>query len=181
MNTRLYVLGMLSSGPKHGYEIGRLAAEQAVDLWADILPGSVYHALKALASAGCVTMRATEQTGNRTRTVYAITAAGAAELGRLVHQELLEPGRTLPGGIYAAMNFAALFGRGELRNCVQTLLQKLDNDIARWNAANAPSISNDLRGRLAVAMAENGAAHLEADRRYLRRIAEALDAERPVG
>jgi DNA-binding PadR family transcriptional regulator len=174
LNTRLYVLGMLSSGPKHGYEIGKIAADHGVDLWADVLPGSVYHALKALAAEGCLTTRGAEQTGNRSRAVYAITAAGASELGRLVREELRDPPRSLPGGLYAAMNFAALFGPDELRAAIDALIVKLDDDLVRWKAANTAQPGPDLRSRLAAEMAANGAEHMEADRRYLSRILEIL-------
>ncbi len=86
MDTRLLVLGLLSMAPMHGYEIKKTMDLTRAAVWAAVLPGSVYHALKTMAAEGLVEVKATEATGHRTRAIYAITPAGRSELKRLLRE-----------------------------------------------------------------------------------------------
>ena len=43
---RLLVLGLLQFKPLSGYEIQQILQVSQIDVWAGILPGSIYHALK---------------------------------------------------------------------------------------------------------------------------------------
>jgi DNA-binding PadR family transcriptional regulator len=81
---RLFVLGLLLRRPMSGYEVQRILQLNRTDLWAGILSGSIYHALKKLEAEGLVTLSVTEQSGNRTRAIYAITHKGVSE-----HRSLL--------------------------------------------------------------------------------------------
>ena len=48
---RLFILGTLSaSGPLHGHQIRQQAQSDRTEMWTDIRVGSVYGALKRLAS-----------------------------------------------------------------------------------------------------------------------------------
>ena len=75
---RLFILGTLSaSGPLHGHQIRQQAQGDRTELWTDIRVGSVYGALKRLASEGLVREVRTERVGNRPeRTIYEITSEG---------------------------------------------------------------------------------------------------------
>src|SRR5690242_79824 len=76
MITRLFVLGLLSFHPMSGYAIQHYLHLNRAEQWAAILPGSIHHALKKLVAEGFVRLQSTEQTGYRTKVIYAITPAG---------------------------------------------------------------------------------------------------------
>jgi DNA-binding PadR family transcriptional regulator len=89
---RLFILGTLSaSGPLHGHQIRQQAQSDRTEMWTDIRVGSVYGALKRLASEGLVHEVRTERVGNRPeRTIYEITAAGRSALAAVRQAALRE-------------------------------------------------------------------------------------------
>jgi DNA-binding PadR family transcriptional regulator len=87
---RLFILGTLAAtGPLHGHQIRQQAQSDRTETWTDIKVGSVYGALKRLASEGLVREVRTERVGNRPeRTVYEITSEGKRALAA-VHDTAL--------------------------------------------------------------------------------------------
>ena len=87
---RLFVLGKLAeAGPLHGHQIRQHAQTDRTETWAGVKPGSLYGALKRLASEGLIREVRTERQGNRPeRTVYEITPEGRRSLSAL-HDEAL--------------------------------------------------------------------------------------------
>lgn len=73
---RLYLLALLESGPKHGYELIKALKERFGGTYSPSA-GTIYPRLGKLEEEGLV---ATESAGRRTN--YHITAAGLAELNR---------------------------------------------------------------------------------------------------
>jgi len=84
--TRLLILGLVRwVQPVHGYDIRRELLSWNADQWANVAPGSIYHALKKMTDDGLLRAASTEQVGGRpARTTYEIT-----EYGERVFQELL--------------------------------------------------------------------------------------------
>jgi DNA-binding PadR family transcriptional regulator len=76
--TAYVILGMVSRTPHSGYEIKALVDNSTRFFWAASY-GQIYPELKRLSEAGLVE-GADAPTGERKRTVYAITEAGRAEL-----------------------------------------------------------------------------------------------------
>ncbi len=76
--TAYVILGMLSREARSGYEIKAAVDNSTRFFWAASY-GQIYPELKRLAEAGLIEGRDAPQ-GGRKRTVYAITADGAAEL-----------------------------------------------------------------------------------------------------
>ncbi len=63
--------------PVHGYDVRRELLSWSADKWANVQPGSIYHALRKLTEEGLLREVATEQVGARpARTTYAVTAQG---------------------------------------------------------------------------------------------------------
>jgi DNA-binding PadR family transcriptional regulator len=89
---RLFILGTLAaSGPLHGHQIRQQAQSDRTDMWADVPVGSLYGALKRLATEGLVREVRTERVGNRPeRTVYEITREGHRALDAVRDQALRE-------------------------------------------------------------------------------------------
>jgi DNA-binding PadR family transcriptional regulator len=73
--------------PVHGYDVRRELLSWNVDEWANIAPGSIYHALRKLTEEGLLAEVATEQVGARpARTTYRVTPAGDDEFEHLLRQ-----------------------------------------------------------------------------------------------
>jgi DNA-binding PadR family transcriptional regulator len=89
---RLFILGTLAvSGPLHGHQIRQQAQSDRLEKWTDIRVGSVYGALKRLASEDLVREVRTERVGNRPeRTIYEITPAGRRALAAVKDAALRE-------------------------------------------------------------------------------------------
>lgn len=80
MMVRLFVLGALRDGPRHGYRVRREAEIDRTDAWADIKPGSIHNALHRMAKDGSVRVAEVAQDVGPARTVFEMTPAGAREL-----------------------------------------------------------------------------------------------------
>ncbi|WP_433613550.1 PadR family transcriptional regulator [Dactylosporangium sp. CA-139114] len=86
--TRLMILGLVSYlQPVHGYDIRKELTSWNVESWANVQPGSIYHALRRMTEEGLLEEVATEQVGNRpARTLYRLTAAGSAQYQALLRR-----------------------------------------------------------------------------------------------
>lgn len=83
---RLLILGLLAGGPLHGHQIRRTAELAGIENWGGVKVGALYGMLHRLEAEDLIEPVRTEQDGNRPqRTIYAITAAGRAELD--VHRD----------------------------------------------------------------------------------------------
>jgi DNA-binding PadR family transcriptional regulator len=73
--------------PVHGYSVRRELMSWSVDEWANVQPGSIYHALRKMTDEGLLEEVATEQVGARpARTTYRLTAAGDREFEELLRK-----------------------------------------------------------------------------------------------
>ena len=73
--------------PVHGYDVRRELLSWHADEWANVAPGSIYHALKKLADEGLLREVATEQVGARpARTTYEVTGKGEEEFQDLLRR-----------------------------------------------------------------------------------------------
>ena len=86
--TRLMILGLVHwMQPVHGYDVRRELESWQAEEWANIAPGSIYHALRKLAEEGLLEEVATEQVGARpARTTYRITRKGEHEFEELLRR-----------------------------------------------------------------------------------------------
>jgi DNA-binding PadR family transcriptional regulator len=82
----MMILGLVQwMQPVHGYEVRRELLSWSADKWANIAPGSIYHALRKLAEEELLREVATEQVGARpARTTYEITDKGSEEFMTLL-------------------------------------------------------------------------------------------------
>lgn len=82
------ILGLVKwMQPVHGYDVRRELLSWQVEEWANVAPGSIYHALRKLAEEGLLEEVATEQVGARpARTTYRITEKGDLEFGELLRR-----------------------------------------------------------------------------------------------
>lgn len=82
----MMILGLVRiMQPVHGYDVRRELLSWNADQWANVAPGSIYHALRKLTEEGLLAEVATEQVGARpARTTYRITTKGNGEFEDLL-------------------------------------------------------------------------------------------------
>jgi DNA-binding PadR family transcriptional regulator len=88
----MLVLGVVKLiGEAHGYVVRRELKSWSADAWANVQPGSIYHALKSLAKDGLLEPVGTaESDEGPARITYQITAAGEHELQDLLAHALAD-------------------------------------------------------------------------------------------
>lgn len=132
----LTVLALLTTGPRHPYDIHRFVVETRKDFVTGA-PRSIYHAVGKLEKAHLIEPVGAEQHGGRPeRTVFAITDAGRADVRRritmLLSMPLVDRAETI-----AALSFLGILSRdaavaalrartGALDAAIQTLSADLD-------------------------------------------------------
>lgn len=176
MLTRLLVLGLLLRRPMSGYAIQLTLQMNQTEQWAGILPGSIYHALKKLASEGLIVLQTTEQAGNRTKAIYAVTEAGKEEFQRLLREAFRTPMLHFPSALYTALGFLEDLPDEEIMHALDEQIAHLEKELERWN------IGEDLKAQyMPVPMPDyqralfaNGREHMEIDLRLLRYLRETL-------
>jgi len=176
MLTRVFVLGLLSFQPMSGYAIQHYLRLNRAEQWAAILPGSIHYALKKLAAEGLVTLKATEQTGYRTKAIYAITTAGMQEFHRLLEQIWSTPEPHYPAGLYAALTFLNVLPRQQVLAALDAHIAALQSKVEVWNrgeATQAVEIPQEMQAFVRLSFA-NGREHMEVDLRFLRLLRERL-------
>lgn len=176
MLTRLFVLGLLMQRPMAGYAIQVVLQLSQTQQWARVLPGSVYHALKKLADEGFVVLQATEQAGNRSKAIYAITPAGKEEFRTLLKEAWSTPVLHFPAEIYAALSFLDDLPREEIVLALDERITALAHELVNWNEGEirkAEFMQGPLPDYLQALFA-NGREHMEVDLRFLHYLQEAI-------
>ncbi|MBX6354991.1 MAG: PadR family transcriptional regulator [Micromonosporaceae bacterium] len=142
------ILGLLRwTGPTHGYDIRRELLSWEADRWANLQPGSLYHALRKMTEEGLLREVSTEQVGARpARTTYEITARGEDEFQNLLHSAWWRV-ESRTEDFLAAFTFVSEMPRDEaaaalrsraayLRSANQRLHASKDSDWIRLKPAN---------------------------------------------
>lgn len=125
----LTVLALLTTGPRHPYDIHRFVVETRKDFVAGV-PRSIYHAVGRLERAHLVEPIGSEQAGGRPeRTVYALTDAGRAEARRRVSVLLSQPqvDRTTT---VAALSYLGVLDRDEAVAALHARIAALEALVA---------------------------------------------------
>ncbi|WP_115787228.1 PadR family transcriptional regulator [Arthrobacter silvisoli] len=152
---RLYLLALLESGPKHGYEIIKALGERFGGTYSPSA-GTVYPRLGKLEEEGLV---ATENDGRRTN--YSITPAGLAELDSR-RAELAE--------VEAAISASVRRLADELREDIRSNMRGLRADLAASaEAARAAAVPAGAGpGRSAPGAPPEAARHSAENTRLLK-------------
>ena len=177
MNVRLIVLGLLRERPQHGYELHKWLELSRADIWADVLPGSFYHALRQMHKEGLVAVHSTERVGNRSRAIYSITAAGEEAFERLLHEGWQLSPRSFPTTLYTLLTFSEHFPTAVFRDVLQRQILMLEQALAEWQAGETAKTQAAVLPLWGPAMFENGLSHLEADLRLFRTLLISLSGE----
>jgi DNA-binding PadR family transcriptional regulator len=160
------LLGLLESGPRHGYDLKRAYDER----FAHARPlhyGQVYATLSRLMKNGLVEVDGVEPGAGPERTRYAITAAGVTD----VQQWLAQPERPQPylqSTLYAKVVLALLTDRP-----AATVLDTQRSEHLRlMRELTRRELAGDLADQL---ICDHALFHLEADLRWLELTTTRLD------
>ncbi|MEV4770900.1 PadR family transcriptional regulator [Micromonospora humida] len=175
--TRLMILGLVRwMQPVHGYDVRRELLSWGADKWANVQPGSIYHALRKLTEEELLRTVATEQVGARpARTTYEVTPKGDEEFETLLRAQWWQL-HEVPDPFASAFSFlpampreeaaAALRNRANLlRAGVESMRASLDSDWVR----NSKPVH-------VTWMFELWLARAEAEMAWCGRIAERIDS-----
>lgn len=91
------LLGLLSEGAMHPYQIETEVKERDMRFWTELSFSSIYKLLRRLEREGCVSSEVTVSEENRTRRVYRITEEGMAALREKLFGILKEPQKVVWG------------------------------------------------------------------------------------
>lgn len=174
------ILGLVGwMQPVHGYDVRRELESWRAEEWANIQPGSIYHALRKLSQEGLLEEVGTEQVGSRpARTSYRMTAKGRAEFEDLLRRYWWEyRGPTDP--FLAAFSFLPALPRREaaaalthrarvLKAAVEGLRSSIDSE---WMRRTKPAF--------VAWQFELTLARLEAEITWCERVAARVEAGEP--
>lgn len=122
----LAVLSHLTTGPMHPYELGRILRAHDVARSVRFNHGSLYMVVRQLAEAELITPQETTREGQRPeRTVYAITAAGRAEIHDWLSELVAEPQHEYPSFV-AALSLIGALRPDEVVTLLRRRLARLD-------------------------------------------------------
>lgn len=121
--------------PVHGYDVRRELLSWSADKWANVQPGSIYHALRKLSDEGLLRAVATEQVGARpARTTYEITQKGTDEFLTLLRSnwwQLAAPADPF----MAAFSFLPALPRTEASAALRSRATQLRAGVEQLRAA----------------------------------------------
>jgi DNA-binding PadR family transcriptional regulator len=130
--TRLLVLGVVRMyGRAHGYQVRRELLSWSAEKWANVQPGSVYHALKKMNSEGLLEQVDVEpgQSGPD-RTAYRLTVDGEQEYQVLLAKALSDPELNHPD-LSAAISLMTTLPRARVINLLRHRLVHLEAEQRR--------------------------------------------------
>jgi DNA-binding PadR family transcriptional regulator len=136
--TRMMILGLVRwLEPVHGYQVRRELVSWGVEDWANLAPGSIYHALRKLTDEGLLEEVATEQVGARpARTTYRTTRFGQEEFGRLLRKYWWEYRQPMDP-FMVAMSFLPALSRREAVLALRNRASVLRGQVAMGREAPA--------------------------------------------
>ncbi|AHI01762.1 PadR family transcriptional regulator [Kutzneria viridogrisea] len=158
MSIGLTLLGLLETGPRHGYDLKR-AYDERFGHDRPLHYGQVYSTLSRLLRDGLVEVEGVEAGGGPDRKRYAITGAGVTD----VHEWLATPEKPEPylqNTLYTKVVLALLSGRAaaEVLDVQRSAHLRLMRELTRRKSGG------DLADQL---ICDHALFHLEADLRWL--------------
>ncbi|MGC0331960.1 DNA-binding PadR family transcriptional regulator [Streptomyces sp. SAI-170] len=160
MSTRHILLGLLATGPSHGYDLKRRHDERFPQA-RPLAYGQVYTTLQRLVRDGLAEVDGTDSDGGPERTLYRTTEAGARELARWA-AEVTPPAPFVANEIFAKV-VVAILAAGDpeayLRDQRAAHMARM-RDLTAVKTAPGADLST-------VLSADYALTHLDADLRWM--------------
>ena len=175
----MMILGLVQwMQPVHGYDVRRELLSWSADKWANVQPGSIYHALRKLSEEELLREVATEQVGARpARTTYEITDKGAAEFQSLLRGNWWNVA-TPPDPFMAAFSFLPALPREEAAAALRNRATQLRAGVEQLRAAQKADWA-DHKPIFVSWMWELTIDRSEAEIRWCFRTAERIESGEP--
>lgn len=170
---RLILLGLLRRKPMHGYEMQQLIQMSRLDLWANVLPGSIYYALNKMEDEGLVRTLAEERTGARLRKIFGITEKGEEAFQEELKRSLVVPPHSVKSDFSVALALIEGLPKEEALRLLSENLRSVRETRDQWR------LGQQLKGEAGVSEVvkltfENTIERIELDVRYLEKVIELL-------
>ena len=175
----MMILGLVHwMQPVHGYDVRRELLSWSADKWANVQPGSIYHALRKLSEEGLLRAVATEQVGARpARTTYEITDKGAREFQTLLRSHWWQLA-TPPDPFLAAFTFLPALPREEAAAALRNRAGQMRAAISQLQTAMGGEWAKR-KPTFVLWMWELGIERAEAEIGWCERIAKKIEAGEP--
>ncbi|MGF7031692.1 DNA-binding PadR family transcriptional regulator [Paenibacillus mucilaginosus] len=168
---RFIVLSLLRMKEMHGYEIQGIIQTSRMEQWANLLSGSLYHALGNLEKEGKIEAVREERTGARIRKIYRITALGEQEFHAQLKAGLLTPPGETKSEFALALPWISELAKEEARELLARNIDRIRSQIESWQ------YGYELKGKdnplIGISM-EHGIEKMKMDVAYLKRVMELL-------
>lgn len=166
---RLILLGLLRRKPMHGYELQQIIQTSRLDVWANVLPGSIYYALNKMEDEGLVRTVAEERTGARLRKIFGITEAGEEAFQEELKRTLLVPPHSVKSDFSIAVALLDALPKDEVVRLLEENLRAVRQTQEHWK------VGQDLKGGAGISAAvkltfENTIERMELDVKYLEKM-----------
>ena len=169
----LSILQLLDERPMHPYELAATMRDRHQDEFIRLNFGSLYHTVDVLERNGWIIPAEREKEGNRPeRTIYRLTPTGREVLVQVVGDILAQPRREYPhfaAGLMFMHHLTAEQTSRHLRARATALAAK----VAKLSHINQELKVHGLK-RLALIEMEHKIAMLEAERRWVLKIADEI-------
>ncbi|MFC6014950.1 PadR family transcriptional regulator [Plantactinospora solaniradicis] len=178
--TRMMILGLVRwMQPVHGYDVRRELLSWSADKWANVQPGSIYHALRKLAEEGQLREVATEQVGARpARITYEITPKGEDEFQNLLRGLWWNLGEVVDP-FFAAFSFLPALPRDEASAALRNRARLLRSTNDSLRAAMESGWMKQGKPTHVAWMWQLSIARAEGEIAWCERIADLIDAGVP--
>ena len=175
----MMILGLVQwMQPVHGYDVRRELLSWSADKWANVQPGSIYHALRKLAEEGLLHEVSTEQVAGRpARTSYEITDKGRAEFQSLLRNSWWNLA-TPPDPFMAAFSFLPALPREEAAAALRNRAIQLRATVQQLEAATQAEWA-DQKPVYVAWMWELSVVRAEAEISWCERTAEKIESGEP--
>lgn len=140
--TRLLVLGVVRMhGTAHGYQVRRDLLSWGADGWANVAPGSIYHALKQMTKEGLLEHVDAEAEPGPERTAYRLTEDGETEFQILLGKSLsvVDTNQAAQYELAAAITFMTALPRKKAISLLRHRLTQLEGQQANIKGLLAES------------------------------------------
>ena len=129
---RFVVLSFLRMKEMHGYEMQNLIQASRMEQWANLLSGSLYHALNNLEKEGKIETAREERTGARLRKVYRITEEGEKEFQDELKKALVSPPGSTKSDFALALPWISELPIEEAKSLIAQNMAQIEQTIANW-------------------------------------------------
>lgn len=175
---RLLVLELLSQNPMSGYEMKQILEQTDAKRWGNVLPGSIYNAIKKLESGDYIRIANIEMTGKRQRSEYDITEKGKNLLSELVVEALSSPIH-FNGDLYSGIGFAYQLDQtlaiSALKKNIDSLVKE-EKEIKRGIGIKADTIDSELPA-LSILVSEHMLNSIALQKELLENVIHTIENE----